>query len=230
MRSWVHLKGQEVSKYNPPSIATVLAMALLIGCAPDKVSALRADQVDVGDGPKAALLAMVSAPVSSALTDTDKIMLMQAKTACGGGKYSQFFDAFIQSAAVRRKYSAETINYVVRAADNEIVSRDEIPANVYLNFPLRMSDYYRKTVTPFRAGDEDEYVELVPNQSQSNRISFEWARVHYVGASGEGDDLGAPQDLNGDPYDRQGFKDGRFLFRPTDECWELVEETRYQRK
>lgn len=163
------------------------------------------------------------------LSETDRFMLDEAATACKSQNHKAFFDAFIRSAAVRQKYSAAKIDYTMRSfSGGDILSKKTIAAADHADFPLKMVDYYRKPVKSVKAGD-DEYVELVVNQSQENRISVEWARVLYQGPSEGGDDLGQPVDLDGKAYDPTGFKDGQLLFYPTQDCWQLVADTRYQR-
>ncbi len=216
------------------SFGLMLATGFLAGCAADEPASLPKEQSMAKSGVLAVAerTPVAEKPVAEVpiQTETDKNMLVTAQTACKSGGHQQFFDAFIQSAAVRRKYSASTIDIITRGPQNEIVSRDKVRADAYADFPLIMIDYYRRTAKPFRAGDDSEYVQLVTNQSSTNRISIEWARVHYKGISEGGDDLGTPVDLDGAPYDPAGFKDGQFLFHPTADCWELIEETRYQRK
>jgi hypothetical protein len=169
------------------------------------------------------------AQTATKLSETDRMMLTKAATACKSGDYKSLFDAFIQSAMVRQKYSAPSIDSVLRSTDGgDVLDKKKILAANYTDFPLKMVDYYRKPVKPVKAGD-DEYVELVFNQSQDNRIVIEWARVTYQGPGEGGDDLGQPVDLDGEAYDAAGFKDGQLLFYPTQDCWQLVADTRYQR-
>lgn len=167
------------------------------------------------------------------LSETDRLMLETAAKACkspGSDGYVAFFDAFIRSEAVRRKYSARTISIIRRdsVTDRLVEERESIPAVAYRDFPIKMVDYYRKPVRPVRTGDDDEYVKVEFNQSQSNQISVEWTRVHYDGKSDGGDDLGNAFDLDGRPYDPLRRTDGQLLFDPTDDCWQLVTDIRHE--
>ena len=51
--------------------------------------------------------------------------------------------------------------------------------------------------------------------------------MHFRGQPGEGDDLGKPFDLDGEPYDPGRRTDGQLLLYPTKDCWELVSDIRY---
>jgi hypothetical protein len=170
------------------------------------------------------------------LSETDQLMLTEAETACKNGNPNAFFDTFIRSAAVRRKYSAATFDYVLRSTSGgDILSREKIKSTAtdlagsgYDGFPIKMVDYYRKPVTALKHGD-DEYVAIELNHSSDSRFVVEWARIYYQGPGEGGDDLGTPFDLDGQPYDNAGFKDGQLLFYPTSTCWQLVTDTRFQR-
>lgn len=177
----------------------------------------------------------VAAAASAAPTapdETDTIILAAAAAACKAEDYKAFFDAMIVSAAVRRAYSAATID-VVRfdAARTPYTPMEtkKIAAADYRDFPIKMVDHYRQSVVPARTGDTDEHVMLQFNQSQSNQISVEWTRVHYDGRSEGGDDLGQAVDLDGRPYDAGGRVDGQLLLYPTATCWQLVADNRYER-
>ena len=127
-------------------------------------------------------------------------MLAQAARACRAQDYKSLFNAMISSPAARDKYAARQIAYEEMNA--QVTGKKSwIPKESYDKFPIKMFDFYRKPTVPAKAGDEDEYVMVEFNQSQSNRISVEWTRVHFRGQPGEGDDLGKPFDLDGEPYD-----------------------------
>jgi hypothetical protein len=170
-----------------------------------------------------------AAKAMPAQTETDRMMLAEAEAACKDQRYEAFFDAFIRSPAVRQKYSAARIDHLLRSVSgSDILRRKTIARADYADFPLKMVDYYRKPVKPLKMFD-DEYVQLTFNQSRDNSIAVEWAIVTYQGPSEGGDDLGTPVDLDGKAYDPAGFKDGKLLFNPTQDCWELVADTRFQR-
>lgn len=177
----------------------------------------------------------VAAAASAAPTapdETDTIMLSAAAAACKAEDYQAFFDAMIASAAVRRAYSAATIDVVrfdAARTPYTAIATKTIAAADYRDFPIKMVDHYRQSVVPARTGDTDEHVILQFNQSQSNQISVEWTRVHYDGRSDGGDDLGQAVDLDGQPYDAGGRVDGQLLLYPTATCWQLVADNRYER-
>ena len=163
------------------------------------------------------------------LSQSDRISLGAAETACRAKDKAEFFDAFIRSRAVQRKYLAKTINLAVLGSKGETLSSRQVAAADFAGSPIIMQDYYRKAAEPFRAGDRDEFVMISINQSQSNQVSVEWTRVHFDGKSEGGDDLGNAFDLDGQPYDPSGRTDGQLLFEPTADCWELAADIRYRR-
>lgn len=166
--------------------------------------------------------------ISRPLSETERLMLEQAAIACqstGADGYVAFIDAFISSPAVQRKYSAAEIDVTIDAGNSGIVSTLKVPASDYRDFPIIMEDHYRR---PARAADPDEHVELVFNQSSSNRISVEWTRVRYPIPSGEDGDPGAPVTADGRPYEPEGKADGQLIFAPTAGCWELIADIRFR--
>ncbi len=209
---------------------TALTLIVLTACGGPAGEAAAEDQVAA----PAAATPTTSAPSAAAARDeTDTIMLASAASACEAEDYKAFFDAMISSAAVRRKYSAATIDFGRFDASRTpyaAIEEKKIAAGDYRVFPIQMVDYYRKSVVPARAGDKDEYVILAFNQSQANQISVEWTRVHYDGKSEGGDDLGNALDLSGQPYEADGPTDGQLLLYPTATCWELVADNRYERR
>jgi hypothetical protein len=162
------------------------------------------------------------------LIETDRLMLADAARACqssGADGYAAFFDAFIRSEEVRRKYSAPKISVARPAASGDGSVTKSTPVSEYHDFPITMEDHYRR---PARPSGPDEYIEVVMNQSSSNRISVEWTRVRYTGTSDGGDDLGTPVMPDGRPYDPERQADGQLLFAPTADCWELVADIRFK--
>ena len=148
------------------------------------------------------------------LSFTDRSMLKQAETSCRDGDVGAFFDAFIQSEAVRQKYTAPKVS---------IVGHSD------LGFPILMVDHYRKPAQPSRPGADDEFVEIVISHSQSNQIAVEWTRVRYSGTVEGGDDRGDAMNPDGTPYRAGQEMDGKLLFEPTKDCWQLVSDTRRER-
>lgn len=189
-----------------PVIATLLLFAV---CGADHAAA----------GPK---------PLAQQLTESDRMLLREAAAACTDADANAFFDIFIQSAAVRRKYSAPNITFSLETQDSRPLRQSEIPGSRYRDFPIMMIDYYRKPVRPLRPGDDDEYVEISIYKGPQNQLAVEWTRVHYDGRSDGGDDLGNAVTLDGKPYDPAGPSDGQLLFRAAGGCWELVSDIRYK--
>lgn len=188
-----------------PLIATLL---LLAACGADRAATAK--------------------PLAQPLTESDRMLLREAAAACTDADANAFFDVFIQSAAVRRKYSARTVTFALQTQDSKLLRRSEILGSRYLDFPIMMVDYYRKPARPLRPGDDDEYVEISIYKGPQNQLAVEWTRVHYDGRSDGGDDLGNAITLDGKPYDPAGSSDGQLLFRPAGGCWELESDIRYE--
>ena len=166
------------------------------------------------------------------LSETDRLSLASAASACRVQDKHGFFEAFVASSAVRRKYSAPVIAYSVTQISPayRVLRRDRIPVASYHDFPITMVDYYYTSAKPVRSGDKDEYVMMKEiNQSQSNQLSVEWTRVHFDGQSEGGEDLGKAFTLDGKPYEPGGLNtDGQLLFEPDAGCWQLVADIRHQ--
>ena len=173
-----------------------------------------------------AFVASAGATLAQADSATDRLLLEQARTACRNQDYKALFNAIAGSAVVREHYSAAQIS--LQLAPNS--TTQTLSKAGYTQFPIKILDYYYKPVAPVRAGDEDEYIQLEFNQSQYNQISVEWTRVHFVGTSEGGDDLGQAMTLAGQPYDPLRYTDGQLLFEPTQDCWELVADLRHAQR
>jgi hypothetical protein len=160
-------------------------------------------------------------------TASDRIALESAATACKAGDPRGFFDAFIQSKAVRKKYSAPSIEYVLLRSDFTVDRWDEVKADDYAVFPITMVDHYRKSAQPISA-DQDEHVVIELNQSQSEAFAVEWTRVTYDGLSAGGDDMGTAYRLDGERYMPGNANiDGQLLFVATGDCWQFSTDTRH---
>ncbi|MDR6833223.1 MULTISPECIES: hypothetical protein [unclassified Sphingopyxis] len=212
-----------------PTLAALTLITLAACGAPGGAAAADDDEMV----PVAATVsAAPTAPAPTAPDETDAIMLAAAGSACKAEDYKAFFDAMIASVAVRRTYSAakiDVVRYDAARTPYTAIETKKIAASDYSDFPIKMVDHYRQSVVPARPGDTDEHVILQFNQSQSNQISVEWTRVHYDGKSEGGDDLGQAVDLDGQPYDAGGRVDGQLLLYPTETCWQLVADNRYER-
>lgn len=173
-----------------------------------------------------------TASPAQALSESDRILLDMAQNACRTRDHRTLFDAFVKSKAVRRKYSAATIRYIVLGPRGERISERRFDTANYPSFPVTMQDYAYRPTKPARAGDTGEYLDLQFNQSQNNDLCVEWSRIHYDGQPDDGDDLGNPLDANGKAIPKGTHPDpeGQLLFRPTADCWEFAEDTRWERR
>ncbi|MCH2236577.1 MAG: hypothetical protein MK060_01700 [Blastomonas sp.] len=174
----------------------------------------------------------MAAITPSPLTRTDHNALEMAKHACESRDFRALFTAIAVSPAVRRKYSAASITIGVLDSRGKILWTRQVAATAYNDFPVTQIDFYYKPTKHLKAGDEDEYLDIQFNQSQSGDFSVDWARVHYDGQSDGGDDLGNIVGPDGKPLPpgMHPFADGQLLFRPVGDCWKLREDIRWWRQ
>lgn len=187
--------------------------------APDKVAPAKQAQ-----SPKRLVLP------AHALSESDSILLEMADNACKARAYRSLFAAVARSKTVRDKYSADKIEYGVLSPQGEIISRRVYDKSAYRDFPITLVDYNYKPAVPLRPGDDDEYLDIQINQSQSDEISVEWARIHYVGEP-VGEAPGEPVDINGKRLEKGAHPvaEGQLIFRPTADCWQLTDDHRWMR-
>ncbi len=141
-----------------------------------------------------------------ALTETDRIMLDQAEKACKRDDFKSFFEAALRSKPVRLAYFTSPIETVAGMQ----------PVDRY-NFPIQILDYnYVTSDSAGMASGEREYVQLEFNQAQDERYRVDWVRVDF-GKNGN-DEGETPEDDK--TYGPQGY----LIFKPTTECWTLVED------
>ncbi|MDZ3830750.1 MAG: hypothetical protein U0S50_02895 [Sphingopyxis sp.] len=178
-------------------------------------------------GTAAALLLVAVAPVAAAdagagaATDEgDKMFLDMAQQACQAADFPSLLWPFANSAAVRARYSAASVRHGV-AGSSQVES-----AAAYAKrdaFPIVMIDFSyvtRDSMRRFEAADGDPD-QLVPvqiefNGSSDNRYRVDWLPGRFE--PGEGDGPGTLIAATG--------PGGYLLFRPTRDCWELVEDIR----
>lgn len=168
---------------------------------------------------------------SPQLTQYDRNALDLARGACANRDFQGLFSAMASSKAVRRLYTASSIQVSVLDANGEAISSRQVAGDEYSEFPVKMMDYYYRPARPAVDGDAHEYLDLEFNQSQHDDYSVEWARVHFDGQSEGGDDLGNMIGANGQRLapGTHPIADGQLLFRPTKDCWQLIEDTRWLR-
>lgn len=170
-------------------------------------------------------------PALASLTQLDRNALETARTACANQDFNTLFTAMAVSKAVRQKYSAPTVEVSVFDENGNLLSTRKVARAAYDDFPVRQVDYYYKPAEPKVAGDEDEYLDLQFNESQTEFFSVEWARVHYDGKSDGGDDLGNIIGADGQslPPGTHPDADGQLLFEPTRDCWQLQSDIQWRR-
>jgi hypothetical protein len=161
----------------------------------------------------AALAIALTAPASRAEEDPaiSAMVLREAEEACKTQDVDSFVTAFIESDAVRKAYTRDSLDIATNSAAGRSVTT--IDGKSYADFPLAIFDYYYTTAQGI---DENGYTHVLIEKAQSadNRLRVDWVRVTYDGKSEGGDDPGAIVEKGADP--------GYLLFNPTDQCWELV--------
>lgn len=159
-----------------------------------------------------ALMAGHSLPAQAETTDWTQRILDEAAFACRNDDPNGFFDAFLESAAVRQAYTAEDLTVITRRPEG--TTTQQVAGKDYTEFPLAIVDYYYvTTIGPAR--ESYAHVKHEINQSSDNRLRVDWVSVFYDGNSEGGDDQGKVIDTGDDP--------GTLLFYPTETCWELVQ-------
>ena len=192
------------------SLAVLIGMAGLTACSvagsPDSETPLKRDEANAT---KQTAQAPVNPPEKTepvALTETDRIMLDQAESACKSDDFKPFLEAALRSKPVRLAYFTSPIT---TATGMQPVGR--------YNFPIQMLDYnYVTSETAGMASGEREYVQLEFNQAQDERYRVDWVRVDF---GKNGNDEGET------PEDDKTYGPQRYLiFKPTAKCWTLVED------
>lgn len=140
------------------------------------------------------------------LSETDRMMLDQAKTACANADFRPFFEAALRTQAVRERYFTGPIT---TASGQKSVSD--------YRFPIEIMDFsYIASGSAARGPNKWEYVKLEFNQAQDERYSVDWVRIDF-GPNGN-DEGETPED------DREYGPRGQLLFKPTAECWTLTDD------
>lgn len=204
-----------------------IAMFALCACG----QAGRADQGQTQQPLPAKKSLAAAGPAAADLSLTDRNALELARSACAARDFPGLFTAMASSAAVRRKYTANSIEVSLLDQQGATLSSSLVASNAYDGFPVRQVDYYYKPARPVIAGDQDEYLDVEFNQSQDDVFSVDWARVHYDGNSEGGDDLGRIIGPDGAPLPpgEHPRSDGQLLFKPTSDCWQLEADIRWRR-
>ncbi len=140
--------------------AGLLALSLG-GCSEQPASAETAAKQAAAEPaappPSAKAPARNSAPAP--LSETDRMMLEQAKTACANADFKPFFEAALRTQAVRERYFTGPI----------ATASGRKPASEY-RFPIEIMDFsYIAAGSAARGPNKWEYVKLEFNQAQDER-------------------------------------------------------------
>ena len=155
----------------------------------------------------------------------EQLRVQQAEQACKESNYKAFFSLMVQSEVVRRKFTAEKVEYSEIGARGS--TRNTVIARLdYDRFPIRMLDYQWRSARPLKPGDDQEQIVAELSTDQSGRVTVEWTRVHYrAPLKGEGS-LGTPYDLDGKRYNAARPGHGRLVLSPAGNCWQLSADIR----
>lgn len=175
------------------------------------------------DGARPALAAKASPADPAARPidgESEKLFADMAEQACAARDFPAFFWPFANSPAVRARYSAPSLRHGVAGASTvesaaAYLKRDD--------FPVVMIDHSyvtRESQRRFDAADGDAsqlvHVEMEWNAASDDRRRVDWLPGRFE--PGEGDGPGTLIAATG--------PGGYLLFRPTRDCWELVEDIR----
>lgn len=171
------------------------------------------------------VMAQASEQPPSRETESDRLWLATAASACRNKEFKDFFRAFSGSRVVRARYTAPIVD-VGDAGKSIKMNRARYIAQK--NYPLAMVDHFfvtAQTARPFSSTDGEpntrRYVQVEINQSSDNRGRVDWLpgifEINLRSASEE------PMEGLGDLLRKTG-PGGYLLFRPNRRCWELVED------
>jgi hypothetical protein len=159
------------------------------------------------------------------LTESDRLRLEMAEGACRSKDFGGFFRAFSGSWAVRERYTASEVAFGEVGKANKLTRRRYLDRNHY---PLATIDYFyvtAETAMLFDAngGDSDvlRYVMIEINEASDGRARVDWLPGIFE------KDLTPPPTEVGDGLGelvQETGSGGHLLFRPTTECWELVDD------
>lgn len=192
------------------SFSALIGSVGLVACSaadsPDTEASLKRDE---GNATEETIETSVTPPTEAehvVLTETDRIMLEQAEKACKRDDFKSFFEAVLRSKPVRLAYFTSPI---LTATGKQTADRYRLP--------IQMLDYnYVTSDSAPKDSGEREYVQLEFNQAQDERYRVDWVRIDF-GKNGN-DEGETPEDDK--TYGPQGY----LIFKPTTECWTLVED------
>jgi hypothetical protein len=137
----------------------------------------------------------------------DKGWVEQAQNACRAGEFEAFFEAFLSSTLVQRRYLASRIKmrWPARSAS--------VPDHQYLRIPIMRYDW-QYALNQGRPGAEKVKLDILADPDGGYRVSYVRATFND---KGEGDSPGEIVETFG-PV-------GTLVFESQKGCWRLVEES-----
>lgn len=153
----------------------------------------------------------------------------QAAQACKTSDEKAFFGLMVQSEAVRRRFTGQTVDYAEIDAKGN-AHRTPIARDAYDRFPLRMVDFQWRSAFPLKPGDDQEHVVTVISTDPSGQIVVEWTRVHFRAPFVGEENLGTPYDLDGRRYNPARPGHGQLLLLRVEDCWQLAADIRRTRR
>jgi len=160
-----------------------------------------------------------------AMTESDRLRLEMAVGACRDRDFGAFFRAFAGSSAVRAVYTATSITFG-EVGKSRVITRKQYQEQKH--FPLATIDDYLVTAESailFDMEGQDpsalRYTQVEINQSGDSRVRVDWLPGIF-----ETNLTPPPEDLQeglGDLVQETG-SGGYLLFRPTSQCWEMIED------
>lgn len=160
----------------------------------------------------------------------DPLALDRAAAACRAGDFKSFFDFFVRADTVRQVFTAPTVVVTRYWTDGRPPERSETPGDAFRSFPIRVEDVYWRPAASVTEASEDEYLLLEFDESQGEVFAVSWTRVRYDGGTDGGDDLGNALLPDGTPHQIVSLPDGKLVFRPFEDCWQLVADERFDRQ
>lgn len=223
-----------MDRYRITALAAILAMTATSACGRDArdeastpTTPAPVAQADTAEATLNVETQTASVRARPVMTESDSIRLGMAEAACRQNDFRGFFNAFTGSWAVRERYTADQIGFG-QTGQSRRTSRQAYADDG--RYPMATMDYFYVTsesATQFDRNGGDpkslRYVQVEINQASDGRNRVDWLPGIF-----ERDLTPVPEDVGDGLGDlvQETDSGGYLLFRPTQDCWELVDDIR----
>jgi hypothetical protein len=140
----------------------------------------------------------------------DPYWLDQAKAACNQEGFRSFFEAFVRSDAVRKRYTATTLTRI------EDGKRRQPGPDGHPGFPIALADYTYVAANAPANGRSLPYLRVRFGEAKGGVQQVHWVRIRYEGNGNDRDGQARIIGMIGKP--------GRLSFQLADSCWQWTED------